>query len=275
VAQILQLIAEHPSLSRRRLSTRLCELWNWVQPNGTPKDMVCRGLMLILHRQGLIELPAPRQRPPNNAIRHRRVAEVAPVEETPVQGSLSSLGPLEIRLVRRGPQEPLFAHLLSRHHYLGYTRPVGEHLKYLVLAGDRPVACLGWGSAPRRLGLRDSFLGGPLRHLPLIAYNTRFLVLPWVQVPHLASHLLGRIARRITQDWSALYQHPIHLLETFVDTERYQGTSYRAANWICVGRSQGRGTNAPTHAVNCSLKDYWVYPVSRDFRRHLVGDAHE
>ena len=268
--QIRQLLAAHPGLSRRQLSGRLCALWHWVQPNGTPKDMVCRSLMLLLHRRGLIALPAPRQRPPNNVLGHRRVAAVGAVDETPLEGPLSSLGSLEISLVRRGPDEPLFAHLLSAHHYLGYSRPVGEHLKYLVRAGGRPVACLGWGSAPRRLGLRDHFLGGPLRQLPLIAYNSRFLILPWVRVPSLASHLLSRIARRISPDWQQAYGHPVHLLESFVDTSRYRGSCYRAANWICVGRSQGRGTKAPTREVRCALKEYWVYPVSRDFRRHLL-----
>jgi len=270
--QIRQLLADHPGLSRRQLSARLCALWQWVQPNGTPKDMVCRGLMLVLHRRGLIELPPPRQRPPNNVIRHRRIRAVGAVDERPLAGPLSALEPLEIRSVRRGPDEPLFAHLLSAHHYLGYTRPVGEHLKYLVLADGRPVACLGWGSAPRQLGLRDEFLGGRLRQLPLIAYNTRFLILPWVRVPSLASHLLSRIARRISADWQQAYGHPVHLLESFVDTQRYQGTCYRAAHWRCVGRSQRRGTKAPTREVRCPIKEYWVYPLSVDFRRHLLQD---
>lgn len=275
VEWIRHLIAANPQLSRRRLSARLCEDWNWVQPNGALRDMVCRGLMLVLHRGGLIELPPPRNQARNNAITHRRVRDIEPVDETRIEGPLTALGPLEIRLVRRREGEHLFAHLLNRHHYLGYSRPVGEHLKYLVLAGGRPVACLGWGSAPRQLGMRDEFIGGPKerhrRNLHLIAYNTRFLIVPWVKVPQLASHLLGRITRRISRDWSQLYNHPLHLLETFVDTERFQGTSYRAANWICLGRSQGRGTKAPTSRVRCSIKELWVYALSADFRRHLQG----
>jgi hypothetical protein len=275
LAFLRQLIAAHPGLSRRRLSVRVCAAWQWRQPNGTPKDMVCRGLLLALHRAGLIELPAPRFQPPNNAIVHRRVTAVAPVDATPIEGALAALGPLDIRLVRRTEGERLFAHLLSRHHYLGYSRPVGEHLKYLVWAGERPVACLGWSSAPRQLGLRDQFLGGApepsRRHLHLIAYNTRFLIPPWVRVAHLASHVLGRIARRISADWQARYGHPIHLLETFVDTERFRGTCYRAANWICVGRTGGRGTKAPTHRRTCSIKELWVYPVSPHFRQPRRG----
>jgi hypothetical protein len=273
VGFLRQHIAAHPGLSRRRLSVQVCEAWHWVQPNGRPKDMVCRGLLLALHRAGLIELPAPRCRPPNNVIAHRRVASVAPVDVTPIEGTLASLGPLEIALVRRTPREALFAHLLRGHHYLGYSRPVGEHLKYLVWARERPIACLGWSSAPRQLNLRDQFVGAPKEayrhHLHLIAYNTRFLIVPWVKVPHLASHLLGRIARRISQDWQALYQHPIHLLESFVDTERFRGTCYRAANWIRVGRSVGRGTKAKTQERTTSVKALWVYPLGKDFRQRL------
>ena len=142
VTFLRELIAHNPGLSRRRLSVKVCEAWQWIQSNGQPRDMVCRGLLLALHRAGHIELPAKRHSPPNNAIAHRRVAALAPGDTTPIQGLLASLGPLEIRLVRRAEGEALFAHLLSRYHYLGYSRPVGEHLKYLVLAGGRPVACL-------------------------------------------------------------------------------------------------------------------------------------
>jgi hypothetical protein len=182
VALLREFISQRPDLSRRRLSVKVCEAWNWVQPNGQPRDMVCRGLLLALHRAGQIELPAKRRSPLNNAITHRSVSEVEPYDLTPIEGSLASLGPLEIRLVRRAEGENLFAHLLSRYHYLSYSRPVGEHLKYLVLAGARPMGCVGWGSAPGQLNLRDQFLGAPKEayrhHLHLIAYNTRYLIVP-------------------------------------------------------------------------------------------------
>ena len=274
VAFLREFISQNPGLSRRRLSVKVCQAWNWVQPNGQPRDMVCRGLMLALHRAGHIELPATRGSPPNNAIRHRRVSEVQPYDTTPIEGSLAALGPLEIRLVRRAEGEKLFAHLLSRYHYLGYSRPVGEHLKYLVVAGTRPISCMGWSSAPRQLNLRDQFVGAPkeaYRHnLHLIAYNSRYLLLPWVKVPHLASHLLGRIAHRISADWQALYHHPIHLLESFVDLERFRGTCYRAANWIEVGRSAGRGTKSKSGQLTCSIKELWVYPLGKRFHERLL-----
>ncbi|MCZ7636709.1 MAG: DUF4338 domain-containing protein [Verrucomicrobia bacterium] len=274
VAFLRGLIAQHPDLSRRQLSVKVCAAWGWVQPNGQPRDMVCRSLLLALQRAGHLELPAKRQSPPNNAIGHRHVAAVPPYDTTPLTGTVASLGPLTVALVRRTESEALFAHLLSRYHYLGYRRPVGEHLKYLVWAGERPLACLGWSSAPRQLDLRDAFVGAPkqaYRHqLHRIAYNTRFLIAPWVHVPGLATHLLSRIARRISADWQALYHHRIDLLESFVDTERFPGTCYRAANWICVGRSAGWGTKSKTPTPTVSIKEFWVYPLNRHFREHWL-----
>lgn len=269
-----RLIAENPGLSRYRLSVRVCAAWNWVQPNGHPRDMVCRSLMLRLHRAGHIQLPEPKRKLANNAILHRRVREVPAVDQTPITSSLAALGALEIQLVRRTEGEALFGQLLKQHHYLGYSRPVGEHLKYLVFAGGRPVACLGWSSAPLKLKLRDELVGAPMaayrQNLHLIVYNSRYLILPWVQVPHLASHLLARIARRISADWQELYHHPVHLLESFVDTERFKGTCYRAANWQLLGRSEGRGTKSKTGAQT-SIKELWVYPLGKGFRQKLLA----
>jgi hypothetical protein len=274
-AFLRELIARNPGLTRRRLSVKVCQAWNWVQPNGQPRDMVCRGLMLALHRAGHIELPAKRQSPPNNAIAHRRVAPVQSYDTTPIEMSLASLGSLELRLVRRAQGEDIFADLLNRYHYLGYSRPVGEHLKYLVFAAARPIACLAWNSGPLKLKLRDGLIGAPRQayahNLHLIAYNSRYLIAPWVKVPHLASHLLGRIARRISADWQQLYQHPIWLLESFVDVERFKGTCYRAANWQCLGRSLGRGTKSTSQQKNTSIKELWAYPLSPNFRQHLMA----
>ena len=268
-----EFISQNPGLSRRALSARVCEAWNWVQPNGQLRDMVCRGLMLVLHRAGHIELPAPRQISINNAIRHRQVAQLEFCDTTPIEGSLASLGPLDIRLVRRAEGESLFNYLVNQYHYLGFSRPVGEHLKYLILCGERPIACMAWNSGPLKLTLRDEFVGAPRKayshNLHLIAYNSRYLIVPWVKVPHLASHVLGRIARRISADWQELYHHPIHLLESFVDIERFKGTCYRAANWQCVGRSMGRGTKSKTGAQT-SIKELWVYPVNKGFRQKLL-----
>jgi hypothetical protein len=275
IESVRALIAAHPGLSRRRLSARLCEAWNWRQPNGALCDMVARSLMLELHRAGHIELPERRFCPPNNAAAHRAPAlePQLPLEEEPLACSLSELGALEIRSVRRTPWEESFGRLMQRHHYLGYSQPVGEHLKHLVYARGRPVAALAWSSAPRHLGPRDRFIGwsaGQRRaNLHLMAYNTRFLILPWVRVPHLASHLLSQAARRLCADWRQLYHHPVYLVETFIDPERFRGTCYRAANWIYLGLTTGRGKDDQTNRPNRSLKQLWVYPLCRDFRERL------
>ncbi|MDD4103394.1 MAG: DUF4338 domain-containing protein [Kiritimatiellae bacterium] len=272
VAFIRELIAAHPTLSRRRLSQELCRAWKWVQPNGTLRDMVCRGLMLALHRAGHIGLPERRRVPPN-PLAQRSAPTVLEIERRPLEASLQSLGPLRVEQVRRTPQESLFNSLLAEHHYLGYIQPVGEHLKYLVFAQSQVVACLAWSSAPRHLGPRDRFLGWSAearrKNLHLIATNLRFLVLPWVQVPHLASHILGRMARQLSGDWQRVYGHPLYFLETFVDPERFRGTCYRAANWIVLGRTTGRGKDDQTNRPNRSLKEVLGYPLDRDFRRRL------
>lgn len=270
---VRQLILDHPHLSRRALSMKLCEAWKWFQPNGTPRDMVARGLLLHLHRAGLIELPVQKRLPPNNVVRHHRPESSLLLAWPDLEGPVARIRPLEIRQVRRTGEEGLFNSFIQTHHYLGYTRPVGEHLKYLVWAQGVPVACLAWSSAPRHIGPRDRFIGWSAetrrRHVHLVAYNTRFLILPWARMPHLASHILAQVARRISVDWTRLYGHPIWLLETFVDPERFRGTCYRAANWIRVGITTGRGKDDQTNKPNRSLKDVLVYPVAPDFRKRL------
>ena len=272
VAFIRKLITEHPRSSRRDLSKRLCHAWNWVQANGALRDMVCRGLMLMLHRGGLIELPPVRWTPRNPMV-DRNHPSLVSVDEAPLQMALSELGPLELRQVRRTSEEALFNSLLRHHHYLGYTQPVGEHLKYLVFARGRPIACVAWSSAPRHLGSRDRFIGWDkktrLKNIRLLAYNTRFLILPWVKVPHLASHILGRMARMLSVDWQRVYEHPIYFVETFIDPQRFAGTCYRAANWKVLGETTGRGKDDLAHKANRSIKEVLGYPLVKDFRKRL------
>jgi hypothetical protein len=275
VELIAELIARHPGASRRALSKKLCEAWNWVQPNGRPRDMVCRSLMLELHRAGHIEVPAVRHRPPNPLARRRR-PEPVEVDRTPIQTSLRELGELVVRQVRRTDEEPLVNGLIEMHHYLGYTQPVGEHLKHLVLAGGRPLACFTWSSAPRHLGARDRFIGWSAearrRNIRFVAYQSRFLILPWVEVPHLASHLLGRMVRMLSGEWEKVYGHPVHFAETFVYPAKFRGTCYRAANWIVLGRTTGRGKDDQTRRANRPLKDVLGYPLTRRFRE-LLGQV--
>ena len=277
VAGLRALIAAHPAASRRELSQRVCAAWGWVQPNGHPRDLVCRALLLALHRGGHLVLPPVRRRPPN-PLAHRRPPAPVAIDATPITGRLADLGPLALHQVRRTAAEPLVNGLLAAHHDLGYTQPVGEQLKFLVTAGERPVACFTWSSAPRHLGPRDRFLGWSAaarqRNLRFLAYNSRFLILPWVRVPHLASHLLGRMVARLPGEWARVYGHPVYFAETFVDPARSRGTCYRAANWVWLGRTTGRGKAAPTKRPTRSVKEVLGYPLVRRFRERLAqGDG--
>ncbi len=274
IQQIRELIAAHPGESRRRLSQRLCEAWGWRQANGALRDMVARGLMLALSRAGHIELPAVKWRPPNPLTVRARPGSIE-VAHTPISGKLRELGELVFRQVRRTSEERCFNGLLESHHYLGYSQPVGEQLKFMVYAGQRPVALFAWSSAARHLSPRDRYLGWHpqvrQRNIHFLAYNTRFLVLPWVAVPHLASHLLSRMTRMLCAEWQKVYGHPVYFAETFVDTTRHRGTCYRAANWVMLGRTQGRGKNDLAHRPNRTLKDVLGFPLVADFRERLLS----
>jgi hypothetical protein len=273
IAFLKQFIASHPESSRWRLSRELCEELGWKQANGALRDVVCRGLLLMLERAGEIELPPVRWRIRGQSASERKKPEPYLVDRTPVESTLAELGPIEIWQVRRTANESIFNSLIEHHHYLGYEQPVGEHLKHLVMGDGRPLGCVVWSSAPRHLGPRDRFIGwdheARKRNIHLLAYNTRFLILPWVRVPHLASHILGRMARQVSADWQRMYGHPIHLLETFVDPSRFRGTCYLAANWTVVGETTGRGKDDQTNRPNRPLKQILVLPLERGFRRLL------
>lgn len=266
------LIAAHPEANRRRLSLLLCEAWNWRQENGALKEMVCRGLMLALHRAGHIELPPPRHISVNPFVNRQRPQEVE-VDRTPVCASLRELGPLEFVQVRRTAREKLFNWMIESEHYLRFTHPVGESLKFMVFAGPQPVALFAWSSAPRHLGPRDRYIGWPKetrqRNLQFVAYGTRYLIPSWIRVPHLASHLLSRMTRMLPEEWRKVYGHPVYFAETFVDPTRHRGTCYRAANWVYMGQTTGRGKNDHTNKPNRSLKDVLGLPLVEDFRRRL------
>lgn len=275
IGLIRGLMVEHRDWGRTRLSEELCRLWNWRNGQGRIKDMAARTLLLKLERRGFIELPA-RRRPSSNHFRNRCVPVVDCAEE-PIRCSLSDVRPLSVNIVApRSEELGLFKGLLGRYHYLGHRNTVGENLCYLI--GDRhnrPVACMLFGSAAWKCADRDAFLQWNQttrqRNLQGLTNNTRFLVLPWVEVPHLASHLLGLMARRIRADWQEKYGHPVHALETFVDRGRFRGTCYRAANWFCLGSTQGRTRNDRNRRIQAPVKDVYLYPLIPDFRRELCA----
>jgi len=276
LAVVKEIIGACPDASRRFISKEVCKAWGWRQANGTLKDMVCRSLLLLLQSKGLIELPPPKCKLPNPLANRKKPIRVA-VDQTPIECTIDELYPIDLKQVRRTRFEKPFNSLISEHHYLGYTQPVGEHLKYMAFSNSRPIACLAWSSAPWYIGARDRFIGWSpetrQNNLHLIINNTRFLVLPWVRVSHLASHLLALSRRRVSLDWESIYNHPVLLLETFVDTERFQGTCYKADNWIYVGKTTGRGKLSTSTKPTLSKKAVYVYPLRKNFRQRLTEQS--
>lgn len=277
IAEIGGLIEANPRWSRWRLSRVLAEKWQWYASSGELKDMAARTLLLKLHQRKLIHLPERRREPA------QRFAGVEPdlfdaLTPAPITGELASVLPLEIRLVRpREPEYRRFQRYLAQHHYLSYGGPVGENLGYLIRSrSGEDLACLLFGAAAWQCAPRDRWIGWTSEQraqgLPFIANNSRFLILPWVRLQHLASHILSRIARRIAGDWQQRYRHSIHLLETFVQRERFRGACYQAANWECVGQTTGRTRQNQRHrdnAIHGPVKDIYLYPLSPHARRNL------
>lgn len=272
---VRHLLATKPGWNRSRLSRELCERWAWRNDAGRIKDMACRTLLLKLERRGLIRLPA-RQAVSPNAWRNRRALDL-PCDQTPIEGPLCEVRPVRIEALGEGHADlRLFRFLLQTHHYLGLRNSVGENLKYLARdRHGRPLACLLFGAAAWKAKARDERIGwsGAQRERALsgVANNARFLILPWVRVPHLASHLLSAVARRLDADWHAKYGHGIALLETFVDRERFRGTCYRAAGWVHVGATTGRGRNDRDNTLSVPVKDIYLRPLCRDFLRRLCA----
>lgn len=278
IADVQALMAANPLWSRWRLSRVLAQRWQWFAASGQLKDMAARTLLLKLQERGFITLP-PRKRAP--AVHRPRFSPElldSPLPQ-PVVADLSSLRPLHIQLLSpKQPDYDRFGRYLARHHYLGYRGPVGENLGYLIRSGvGVDLACLLFGAAAWQCAPRDRWIGWSAeqraRGLPWIANNSRFLILPWVRVPHLATHVLAQIARRIDADWQGRYHHRIHLLETFVEAHRFRGTCYQAANWIHVGQTTGRTRQSRRqrdNQVHAPVKDIYLYPLSPDGRRALT-----
>lgn len=267
------LVAQNPAASRYKLSRLLCQVWDWRDPKGQLKDMAARSLLLKLSERGWITLPAKRRESPNR-MRHKTVGWVEH-DRQPIACALAELTPLDVRELSLCPEDlPLFECLLHQHHYLSHTSSVGLNLKYLVRdRHGRPVSCLLFGSAAWQCAARDKFIGWSAaerqRALQQITNNTRFLVMPWVEVRHLASHVLSRVLRQLRTDWQRKYSRPLHLVETFVDTSRFVGSCYRAANWIEVGQTTGRTRQDRSNSIQVAPKRVLVYPLTREFRRDL------
>ena len=273
IGRIRELIAVHPDWSRRRLSEVLSVEWNWRNAGGRLKDMAARTLLVKLEARGLIELPARRRVPPNRMTDRHLPRQNW--DSTPVVGKLADLGPLTIREVSTdGTSRVRLATALEKFHYLGCSGTVGENLQYAVTDDQgRLLACLLFGAAAWKCRARDQLIGWTAEQrqhrLHLIANNSRFLILPFVRVPHLASWILGGAARRLSSDWKEKYGHGIVLVETFVERDRFAGTSYKAANWVRLGETAGRSRQDRHYTLRVPVKDIYVYPLRCDFRREL------
>jgi hypothetical protein len=275
---IRSLIRQHWAKGRSFISQELCRIWQWRQPNGYLKDTLCRRLLLELERSSLIELPPRICNNINNPKRSIRVKQPKiAISTTPISGKLHELAPFQLQGVTRTPEEPLWNWLIHKYHYQGYRLLVGSKLKYLAYLNDStqrvPVACLGWGSAVWRLKCRDHFIGWNeaqrRKNLPHLVNNLRFLVLPWVSIKYLASHLLSLNIKRLYADWQRVHGSPIYLLETFVERDRFSGTCYRASNWIYVGQTKGSAKSGTNHYFHGNIKDVYLYPLTSHFRDRL------
>ena len=269
---IQSIIYKHWNKGRTQISKILCKEWNWVQPNGQLKDMACREVLITLYRKGLIDYPDGLH-DGMNKLRNKSIPLID-VDQSPVDAKLSDVEPVTLKLARNTELEPLYNSLIQEHHYLGFCQIVGNHLKYIAFIGDRPVACLGWGSAAWSVKSRDAFIfwnkQSKQDNLHFISNNTRFLILPWIHIKCLASRLLSLNAKRISEDWLNVYNSSLCLLETFVEKNRFKGTCYRAANWICTGQTKGTSKKGNDHMYHGNIKDVYLYPLRKDFKKILT-----
>jgi len=271
---IRQLMTINPSWHRTRLSKEICLAWNWAYENGDPKEIACRSLLRKLEQKGYITLPAQQNRGWGGY--QKKAQPAVDHDTTEISEHLRDIMPIRLISVEKTSNKPLFNHLLDTYHYLGFHGTVGKNMQYMAFDRyGRPLACLLFGSSAWRVAARDQWIGWDEEtrkaHLHLTTNNTRFLIFPWVRVPHLASHLLGQVSRRLSADWMNKYDHPIYLLETFVEQDRFQGTSYQAANWKCVGQTKGRSRNDRDYTLQVPIKDIYLYPLHPKYKEVLCN----
>ena len=277
IEQIRELIRDNPDMNRTKLSKHLCELWNWRGHNDMLKEISCRDMLRALDKKGKIVLPAPQNV-------SRICGKHIPIEHlshdmTPVTGDLlRELLPLKVELISSGKPLAIFKSYIDQFHYLSFGRAIGENMKYMICSRDDiPLACLLFGSAAWSCSPRDSFIGWDKNQrrdkLYLATNNSRFLIFPWIRVPCLASHILSLISKRISSDWMDKYSHPLYLLETFVENQRFRGTAYKSANWIRVGTTTGRGRDGGHQEAIFPIKDIYLYPLVKNFKKKLLDTS--
>lgn len=274
VSFIREMITEHYDKGRSHISRQLCQAWNWVQANGKFKEYAARDLLLRLEEQRHIELP-PRLRPKNN-LKAQRFDQIPLFSNKSLSGALRDYSQPILQPVTH-EDHYLWGYLLSHYHYLGVPRLVGEHLRYMATLDGQVVACLAFASAAWKVKGRDDFIGWhpetKKKKLHLVVNNTRFLILPWIRIKHLASKLLSLSVRRLCSDWESAYGHDVYLAETFVDRSRFHGTCYKASNWIYVGDTRGSRKQGNAYHYHGQPKAVFVYPLNRHFRRYLTDET--
>ena len=264
-------IEQHGEKGRSHIARMLCEHWGWRQANGALKEFACRDFLLRLEEAGLVVLPA--RKCTKNNLKPKDFSRIPFFVQQSLAGGVSHFSGLEVRPVADREERYLCDWLIHHHHYLGYDAPVGEHLKYLAFLSGQVVACIIWASAAWRCGSRETFIGWndsqKRAHLPLVANNVRFLILPWIQIKHLASKILAANTRRLSGDWQEKWNHQVVLAETFVDIERFAGTCYRAANWIFAGVTKGSAKRGASYYHHGHPKALYLYPLHPRFRERL------
>ena len=276
LAGLRALIAQHPDWHRTALSLHLCELWNWRNRAGRLKDMAARTLLLKLHARGWIELPPSPTRTRRPSAQAPRLLQPELLGgPAPVQGPLASVQPVRVELAHTPALRQRVRSWLAQYHYRGFRGAVGENVQYLIrAAGGAELAVMVFGAAAWKVAARDQFIGwSPAQRqgqLAQIANQQRFLILPWVRVPQLASHLLALATRRLSQDWQDRYGHPVWLVETFVETDRFTGAAYQAAGWTYLGTTTGRTRQDRHRTLQTPVKALWVRPLHPDFRQRLT-----
>lgn len=276
LALIKELIETMGDRGRTYISKQLCELWDWRLPNGQLRDIACRDLLRRLEKRGLIQLPPPLRASRRPGYKNK-TSLPKDFKATPLSQSLRVFSAIEIAMVRGECDESLYNAVIGSYHYLGYHQGSGEQLKYIIRGDGHILAAIGFGGAAFKSAARDQHIGWDNdtreRHLVNVVNNNRFLILPWIRVPHLASHILGRVSRRIRDDWQAYYNRDIVLLETFVEQARFKGTCYKAANWRYIGETTGRGRNDRYSQNKVPIKDIYIYPLDRRYKETLQGEA--
>lgn len=271
IEDIRCLISSNPTLTRASLSRQVCNRMGWVRPNGRKKEMSCRVAMLRMHKDRLISLPPPTQGN-GNGRNYPPITHASDPQE-PITAPAGSLGQLLFLPVATSQDSKLWNELIHRYHYLGYKPLPGAQMRYMVRNTERLLAILGFGAATWKTAPRDSFIGWTpaqrQQNLHLIVNNARFLILPWIASPNLASRILSGIAKQLPDDWTRRYGYTPVLLETFVEQERFTGACYRAANWIHAGQTRGRGKLDRYYQCILPIKDIYLYPLHKRFRQIL------